>query len=116
MDHRTILRRLATGDTSLLGTGQVQASVASSLDARACAFAQLGASIAVADSQSAFQNPVEGALMAGITETEIVDVLVVIAPWVGLTRLLSAAPALGLAIGYDVEGALEGLEPGETGM
>jgi hypothetical protein len=29
---------------------------------------------------------------------------------VGLPKVVSAAPPLGLAVGYDVDGALEGLE------
>jgi alkylhydroperoxidase/carboxymuconolactone decarboxylase family protein YurZ len=115
VDHREILRRLAMGDTSFLRSGQGGDSAESSLDARACAFARLGAAVAVADGSSAFQDPVEGALLAGASEGEIVDVLVAVAPWVGLTRVVSVAPALGLAIGYDVDGALERLDPTEGG-
>jgi alkylhydroperoxidase/carboxymuconolactone decarboxylase family protein YurZ len=107
---------LAIADTSFLSNIQANDLTVSSLDARASAFARLGAAVAVADHNAAFQDSVEAALMAGVTETEIVDVLVVVAPWVGVPRVVSAAPALGLAIGYDVNQALEEFDPpeGET--
>ena len=38
---------------------------------------------------------------------EIVGVLIAVAPTVGLARVVSAAPELALAIGYDVDAALE---------
>jgi alkylhydroperoxidase/carboxymuconolactone decarboxylase family protein YurZ len=106
---------LAIADTSFLRNSQANDLTESSLDARASAFARLGAAVAVADHNSAFQEAVEAALMAGVTETEIVDVLVVVAPWVGVPRVVSAAPALGLAIGYDVDQALEDSDPTEGG-
>jgi alkylhydroperoxidase/carboxymuconolactone decarboxylase family protein YurZ len=116
VDHREILRRLTISDTSVLGTGQVQSLTTSSLDPKVRAFARLGAAMAVADTPSALQDPVDGALMAGATEVEIVDALIAIAPLVGLTRVVSAAPALGLAIGYDVDNALAQRDPTESGI
>ena len=41
----------------------------------------------------------------GATEEEIIDVLLAVAPVVGLARLTSAAPELALALGYDVDQA-----------
>ena len=43
------------------------------------------------------------AIEAGATEEEIVGVLVAVAPAVGLARVVSTAPRLALAIGYDID-------------
>jgi hypothetical protein len=40
-------------------------------------------------------------LSAGATDAEVVDVLVTVAPVVGTERVSSAAPRVGLALGYD---------------
>ena len=47
------------------------------------------------------------ALAAGATEDEIADVLLAIAPVAGLGRVVSAAPDVATALGYDVAAALE---------
>jgi hypothetical protein len=47
------------------------------------------------------------ALGAGATVDDIVGVLIAVAPTVGLARVVSAAPQLAAAIGYDVERAIE---------
>jgi hypothetical protein len=43
----------------------------------------------------------------GATEDEIADVLVAIAPVTGLSRVVSAAPDVAVALGYDIAAALE---------
>ena len=113
MDHKEILRRLAIGDTSFLLAGspdQPDNLATVTLDPKSCAFARLGAAVAVDASPSGYQDHVDAARMAGATESEIVDVLIAVVPCVGLTRVVSAAPALSLAIGYDSDAALEHLE------
>jgi len=52
-------------------------------------------------------NSVEAALNAGASHNEIVGVLIAVLPLVGISRVVSAAPNLGLALGYDVGEALE---------
>jgi hypothetical protein len=47
---------------------------------------------------------------AGATQDEVADVLLAIAPMAGLGRVVSAAPNLAAALGYDVEAALEELD------
>jgi 4-carboxymuconolactone decarboxylase len=118
VDYKEILRRLTLGDTSFLPSGSRHRSddaAASLLDARSRAFARLGAAVAVDASPSGFQDHVDAALMSGATEDEIVDVLIAVAPCVGLTRVVSAAPALALAIGYDADAALERFPSTEDG-
>ncbi|HET8812316.1 MAG TPA: hypothetical protein VFM67_06955, partial [Gaiella sp.] len=52
----------------------------------------------------------EAALEVGVTREELVGALVAVLPIVGVPRVVSAAPNLGLALGYDVGDALEALE------
>jgi 4-carboxymuconolactone decarboxylase len=47
------------------------------------------------------------ALASGATVDEIVGVLIAVAPTVGLARVVSAAPEVAVAIGYDIDAALE---------
>ncbi len=47
----------------------------------------------------------------GATQDEVADVLLAIAPVAGLGRVVSAAPDLATALGYDIAAALE--EPGD---
>jgi hypothetical protein len=47
---------------------------------------------------------------AGATQDEVADVLLAIAPMAGLGRVVSAAPNLAAALGYDVEATLEELD------
>ena len=46
-------------------------------------------------------------MAAGATDDEIADVLLVIAPFAGLGRVVCAAPDVAIALGYDVAAALE---------
>jgi alkylhydroperoxidase/carboxymuconolactone decarboxylase family protein YurZ len=116
VDHREILRQLAIGDTSLLEgvAGNESGNLAASgLDAKSNAIACLGASVALNANPSGYQTHVDDAYAAGATTAEIVGVLIAVGPTVGLTRVVSAAPALGLAVGYDCDAALEQLDPTE---
>ena len=46
-------------------------------------------------------------MAAGATDDEIADVLLAIAPVVGLGRIVCAAPEMATAPGYDIVAALE---------
>ena len=48
----------------------------------------------------------------GCVKDEVADVLLVIAPLAGLGRVVCAAPDLAIALGYDIEAALE--DPGPS--
>jgi hypothetical protein len=50
---------------------------------------------------------VEAARRRGATNDEIVGCLIAALPALGVARVVSAAPKLGLALGYDVGSALE---------
>ena len=109
-EYKETLRRLALNDErfveSVLGMGHDTVEV-SRLDQKTHALVRLGASLAIDAAPSSYQSNVEVALAAGANIDEIVGTLIAVAPTVGLARVVSAAPELALALGYDVEAALE---------
>ena len=113
-DYKETLRRLALNDErfveSVLGMGRDTVAV-SQLDQKTHALVRLAASLAIDAAPSSYQANVEVALAAGASIDEVVGSLIAVAPTVGLARVVSAAPELALALGYDVEAALEA--PGE---
>jgi 4-carboxymuconolactone decarboxylase len=109
-EYKETLRRLALNDESfvesVLGMGRDTVEV-SRLDPKTHALVRLGASLAIDAAPSSYQSNAEMALAAGASIDEIVGTLIAVAPTVGLTRVVSAAPELALALGYDVDAALE---------
>jgi 4-carboxymuconolactone decarboxylase len=105
-----ILRRLAMIDEGLvedeagLGLGQ---ACTSALDPKTSALLRVAALVAIGSSAVCLEWSAARAMAAGATEGEIADVLLAIAPVAGLGRVVSAVPDLALALGYDVEAALE---------
>ena len=65
---------------------------------------RLGALLALGAATSSLRATVDRAREAGATNDEIVSVLVAVAPAVGLARVVSSAPRLASAIGYDIFG------------
>ena len=109
-DYKDTLRSLALHDEqfvdSVLGMGHDTVD-ASGLDPKTHALLRLAASLAVDAAPSSYQSIVEIAQAAGASVEEIVGCLIAVAPTVGLARVVSAAPELALALGYDVDAALE---------
>lgn len=105
-----ILARLAAHDEqyieSALGIrlGRVDAV---GVDARTCALVRIGALLAIGASAPAYEWAVGTALSAGATVEEIIGVVGAVTPSIGVARVVSAAPMLALALGYDVGTALE---------
>jgi 4-carboxymuconolactone decarboxylase len=104
------LRRLAMIEEGFVedqaGLGLSQAST-SALDPRTAALLQVGASVALGSPAVCLEWSAGRALAAGATEDEIADVLLVIAPVAGLSRVVAAAPEVATALGYDIAAALE---------
>ena len=104
------LRRLALQDDRLMRTmlaidpGHVEAS---GLDPKACALIRLGALVTLGAPWVSFKWGVEWALAAGATADEIVGALMAVAPIVGVTRVVAAVPEFALALGIDIDAALE---------
>ncbi len=112
--YEHILQRLAVSDDgfieSILADDRANAET-SSLRPKAHAFARIAALIAIDADPASYMWTVEAAIASGATKDEIVGVLVAVIPAVGSGRVVSAAPKLGLALGYDVSDALERLPP-----
>lgn len=112
-DFRCTLRKLAVRDDryieALLQSDRENAARAG-IDPQAHALVRMGALIAVNAAPPAYMNAVEAALAAGASHEQIVGTLIAVLPLVGEARVVSAAPNLGLALGYDVGEALEVVE------
>ena len=111
-DYKEHLRRLAVHDDELLDSIVVGSSsfVTSVIDQRTQALLRIAATIALDAAPSSFQHAVTHALAAGATGNEIVATLDVVTPVTGAARVVECAPKLALALGYDVEEALELLD------
>jgi alkylhydroperoxidase/carboxymuconolactone decarboxylase family protein YurZ len=110
VDYRTTLRRLAIRDDSLLravSSDECENRRLSGLDARTCALVRLAALIADDAASVSYMHAIDSAREAGITPDDIVGTLIAVIPAAGGERSVAAAPKLGLALGYDVETALE---------
>jgi 4-carboxymuconolactone decarboxylase len=109
-DYQVTLRKLAVRDDryieELLQGERASASLAG-IDDRAHALIQIAALVALNASPAAYMDSVEAAVRAGVSHEEIVGTLISVLPIVGVARVVTAAPDLGLALGYDVSEALE---------
>lgn len=72
--------------------------------------ARLAALVALHAAPYSYRRCVDRALAAGASVDEMLDTLKVVAPTVGLVRVVSAAPEMALALGYDIDSALESLD------
>ena len=100
-----LLRRLALNDEESVGMVLTSGSETShaALLPKVDLLVQLGALLALGAATSSLRATVDRAIDAGATESEIVGVLIAVAPAVGLARVVSTAPRLAIAIGYDIE-------------
>ena len=101
-----VLSTLANGATAPRRTDG-SARGAGRLDDRSRALVVLAALLATGGSPSAAERVVATALASGMSAEEVVDVLIEVAPTVGLARLVPAAVELAAALGYDIDRALE---------
>ena len=111
-DYTDRLRRLALGDEVLVAAvlaGEPNREE-SGLDDKIHALVRLGTTVAVDGAQTSYQLAVERALAAGATPDEIAGTLLAVVGLTGVPRAVASAPKLALALGYDVEAALEGLD------
>ena len=104
------LRRLAMIDEGFVEDGAglaLDPLSTSTLDPKTASLLQVGVSVAIGSSSVCLEWSTARAMAAGATEDEIADVLLAIAPVVGLGRIVSAAADLATALGYDIAAALE---------
>jgi 4-carboxymuconolactone decarboxylase len=83
----------------------------SHLDAKTHALVRLGALIATGTASPGLMWSIDAARRCGASNDEIVGCLVTTLPALGVARVVSAAPELALALGYDVSAALEDTNP-----
>ena len=111
MDHyKLILRRLALRDDHYIDTllrAECSDAVLAGIDSRSHALLRIAALIAVDATPPSYMSAVEAGLEAGASYDEIVGTLIAVMPIVGVARVVSAAPNLALALGYDASEALE---------
>jgi alkylhydroperoxidase/carboxymuconolactone decarboxylase family protein YurZ len=108
--HQTTLSKLAIADDAYYEALLARESAnlaASHLDEKTHALVRLGALIAADTETPGYMRTVEAAQRRGATNDEIVGCLIAALPAVGVARVVSAAPKLGLALGYDVSAAFE---------
>ena len=101
-----LLRRLALNDETsveMVLAGGAGACGEARLVPKVDLLVQLGALVALGAGTSSLRRAVQRARGAGATEGEMVGVLVAVAPAVGLARVVSTAPRLATAIGYQIE-------------
>ena len=108
------LRRLTIGEPRLLPSiAQFDSGnpLTSQLDERTEALIQVAALVALDAPELSYQAVVGAAILAGASLDDLVATLLAVAGSVGSARVVSAAPRLALAAGYDVDFALESCEP-----
>ena len=108
-EHERRLRSLALNDETTSASfvaAWTGADENAGLDAKTCALVRLGAVVVIGASPATYQWATQVALDAGATDDEIVGTLIAVAPLAGLTHVVSAAPELAIALGYDVDEAL----------
>jgi alkylhydroperoxidase/carboxymuconolactone decarboxylase family protein YurZ len=105
--QRKLLRQLAMSDESVTLGAVSEARGVVDLDRKTCALTRLAALIAMDSRVPSYQWAIDGAIASGATDGEMVDVLLAVAPIVGVARVTAAAPALALALGDDVEETFE---------
>jgi len=117
--YEETLRRLALNDEALVAAmmgeyvgvwraGDVD-DMAHMLDDRTRRLVILGALIAIDAGSAAIDAAVAAAFGAGATAEDVVDVLLAVAPAVGTARVVTAAPFVAASVGYDLDGAFEGI-------
>ena len=106
-----LLRGLAAGDERCLRTvmaptpefGDAQPLAGETLDRRTRVLVRLAALLAVGAPTTSLRWAVELASATGADDGALMDVLVTAAPAAGAAQIVSSAPRLALALGFDIE-------------
>jgi 4-carboxymuconolactone decarboxylase len=111
LDYTDHLRLLALNDTGYVERLAEHGEVAfgAECDTKVLTLARLGALIATGGAVPSYGAEIDAALGAGATPAEVVAVLLGVASVVGMPCVVGAAPKVALALGYDIDDALEGV-------
>jgi alkylhydroperoxidase/carboxymuconolactone decarboxylase family protein YurZ len=107
LSTREGFRRLTLGDTAFMGQSPTAGRSVPSLAEPAGSLARIAALVALDAPPSAYRAAVEAARRTGAREEDLLALLASLVDVVGSARVISAAPRIALAAGYDVEAALE---------
>jgi len=112
-EYKEHLRRLAVHDDAFLDALSVDGSSSptSVIDEKTAALVRVAATIAVDAAPYSFQHAISLALAAGATSDDVVATLAAVTPVTGAARVVQCAPKVALALGYDVDAALERHNP-----
>ena len=112
-EYKHHLRRLAMHDNALLDALAVEGGACKTpvIDEKTAALVRVAATIAVDAAPHSFQHAIALAIAAGATGDEIVASLEAVTPVTGAARVVQCAPKVALALGYDVDAALERRDP-----
>ena len=108
-------RRLTIGDDALMT--RLFSGAEGTIDAlgdRTASLVRLAALIVADADTPAYQREVRNAINAGASPEQITGVLLAIARVAGSTLVMSAAPKMALALGYDVDAGLEDADARES--
>jgi 4-carboxymuconolactone decarboxylase len=108
-DYKLTLRRLALRDDGFVDAvlSEERDQTLNVIDPRSHALLTIAALIAVDAAPPSYMSAVDAGLSAGASYGEIVETLIAVMPIVGVARVVSAAPNLALALGYDVSEPFE---------
>jgi 4-carboxymuconolactone decarboxylase len=108
--HEETLRKLSVRDDAyverVLADDELNER-ASALDGKTHALVRVAALVALDAAPPSYMSAIASARRWGASDDEIVGCLIAVLPAVGVARVVSAAPKVGLALGYDVDAALE---------
>jgi 4-carboxymuconolactone decarboxylase len=106
-----LLRRIAIHDPrcleSILSGDEPGAST---LDPVVSALIRVAGLISVDAPQPSLSWSVSEALGAGAAPSDVIEAFLAIAPAIGTARVVAAAPRLALALGWDIDAALETID------
>lgn len=107
--ERTAAEKLRALARWCAGSGPMPA--ADRLDDRLCILVGFGAALALGRPHGAIRALSDHARDAGATLDQVLGTMLVVAPTIGTASVVSNAPVLADALGYDIEAALE--DPGK---
>jgi 4-carboxymuconolactone decarboxylase len=109
-EYEDTLRRLSVRDNEYIDrliANDDANEAASHLDGKTHALVRVAALVALDGPAPTYMEAIEAARRWSATTEEIAGCLIAVMPSVGVARVVSAAPKVGLALGYDVDAALE---------
>ena len=104
------LRRLALHDPAVIEDALMGGGAECPMDPKVRALIRLAGVISTEAPYAALSFGVDEARRAGASPEEIVSTLLAVGPTIGSTQLVATAPRLALALGWDVDPALEALD------